>query len=252
MKNRATALGVALLAALASLALAGDGSVAHALRQAFGGNVAAAGAADGQALVWTASTRTWGPGAAGGSQTLAEVLAEGADGNGVSQTNLGSLALASGKAITNALHVVRLRRTTNQSIDDATNEAISWDTEDADTAGLCDLGGAPTKIMTATAAGWWHVDVHALIASSGAGNSRFLRIRRYSSADSLLQSIDVRGDPHASLAREMASSTMLVVASGDYLTAEIYQDTGGGLNVAAATRDSAETYAAVVTVKQVR
>lgn len=96
------ALVVALLAGGA--ALGSDGALAdafaQALRGAFGGTISAASAADGQALVWNATTRTWGPGDAGGSQTLAEVLAEGADGNQVSQTNLGSLALASGKTIT--------------------------------------------------------------------------------------------------------------------------------------------------------
>ena len=46
---------------------AGDGSIAHAIRSAFGGAVVVRSPADNDVLTWDAATRSWGPAAAAGA-----------------------------------------------------------------------------------------------------------------------------------------------------------------------------------------
>jgi hypothetical protein len=162
----------ALLATLAALliavlcplvpARAGDGGVADAFRQAlrsaFGGTISATAATDGQVLTWTAATRTWGPGTvSGGGETLAQTLALGADGNAVNQTNLGSLALASGKTIGVSGYYgltgyFNLSKNADQSFT-SSGETVTWTTETTDQPGGVDVAGANTRIFTAPAAG---------------------------------------------------------------------------------------------------
>lgn len=64
------------------------------------------------------------------------------------------VSLASGKAITNALYVVKVRRAAAQTMTDGGNTDISWDTEQLDTGGVSTVGaGASTTVLTTGASG---------------------------------------------------------------------------------------------------
>lgn len=115
----ATAAALLIAILLPAGARAGDGALADAIRQAFGGTVAATGAADDDVLTWDAATRTWGAAA----------------------------APAGGATI----HSFRIRKTADQTFT-TTGETATWDTEDLDEAGWIDLAGANTKVLTAAAA----------------------------------------------------------------------------------------------------
>lgn len=77
----------------------GPGKVSGAFQQRFGGEVRLSGATDGQVATWDAATRSWIPatGGGGGSQTLAQVLAQGASTGGTAGSH--SITFSSGDAI---------------------------------------------------------------------------------------------------------------------------------------------------------
>jgi hypothetical protein len=239
-------LAAILIAVLCPLvpARAGDGGVADAFRQAlrsaFGGTISATAATDGQVLTWTAATRTWGPGTvSGGGETLAQTLALGADGNAVNQTNLGSLALASGKGITGGLHVVKVRRVANQALTTATLTDISWDTEDVDTGGYSAVGGgANVKAFTASEDMTVTITTQVNFTVDGTGIRRFF-LTRYNSSDVGQDGTQWGQDASTASAggynlNHVGTVTFtFVMGAGDYIKVRAEQTRGSDLNVTA-------------------
>lgn len=78
----------------------------------------------------------------------------GVNGSTIYSVDANGISLDSGKAITNALCVVKVRRAAAQTMTDGGNTDISWDTEQLDTGGVSTVGaGASTTVLTTGASG---------------------------------------------------------------------------------------------------
>lgn len=173
---------------------AGDGSIAHAIRSAFGGAVVVRSPADDDVLTWDAATRSWGPAAA-----------------------------------TNALHVVRVRRTSTQAISDNTATDVIWQVEDEDTAGVCNLASAATKVFTASAAGEvWDVDATTIWSASMAPGTTTIRVLLLAS-----DTTTVRWSGYTAVSGFGATTSAKVTtaAAGDFCVLRVYQNSGVSVNL---------------------
>lgn len=117
----------------------------------------------------------------------------------------------------------RVRRTTNQSINNASATAISFDAERWDDANMWVIG-TPTRV-TIPAPGWYDVSASVRWAS-GAGTKRQLKFQLNGTTD-----IDVEDTPPMASDHYQSISTSYFFAAGDYLELFVYQDAGGALNI---------------------
>ena len=118
-------------------------------------------------------------------------------------------------------------RTTNQSINDSTFTAMSFDAEDFDTDGLHEAVTNPSRITIALT-GKYFVSTTTYWAVSAVG-SRFLVVRKNAVATDLLTA----GMAGAVAGFPQNTNGILSLASGDYIEALVWQNSGGALNVTA-------------------
>ncbi|MFA6082665.1 MAG: hypothetical protein WC773_04655 [Patescibacteria group bacterium] len=118
-------------------------------------------------------------------------------------------------------------RTTNQSINDSTFTAISLDAEDFDTDGMHEAVTNPTRI-TINLTGKYFVTATAFWGGSATG-LRFLVIRKNGGATDLLTA--GMGGNASGVPQNV--NGLLNLASGDYIEAFVWQNSGGALNLVA-------------------
>jgi hypothetical protein len=120
----------------------------------------------------------------------------------------------------------RVYRSTTQSIGSGSYAALSWDTELADTDS-CWAAANPTH-LTATHAGYYNVGAHVTWASAPSV-VWYIRIRDQDgntiAANTYLAGAIVGG----------ITAGMVYLAAGDYVTVEVYQNSGAAINLRAGT-----------------
>mgnify|MGYP001582717897 FL=1 len=123
----------------------------------------------------------------------------------------------------------RIRRTTNQSILNGTETAISFDVEDFDQGNMADLVAQPTRITIATA-GIYMVGGWNAWAASTAGD-RAIRIMKNGEAqpDAIVMQ-DSPAPLGAGVEPTRVLNTIWKFAAGDYIELFIVQSSGGALN----------------------
>jgi len=128
-------------------------------------------------------------------------------------------------------------RTTNQSIPNATNTNVIFDTEAFDNGDMVDLGTNNERV-TIPFAGRYQVSFSVEFASNATGRRRIvLRKNGVSGGAGVMQAIDVAASGVNDT--EIGGSRLLNLAANDYLELEIYQDSGGALDILGNTSGSA-------------
>lgn len=138
----------------------------------------------------------------------------------VHTTSSTGIAMASGKAVTNALHVVEVQRTSNQTVTSATPTLIIWQQENSDTAGVCDLGTHDTRIVTAAVESTWTLSVSVALVDVTNTSAMSLNLIHYNSSDAI-----VSRRPHGCALTSNGNGTntsTFKLAAGDYLAAQVY------------------------------
>jgi hypothetical protein len=149
------------------------------------------------------------------------------------------ISIASGKGITNALHVVKVRRVANQALTTATLTDISWDTEDVDTGGYSAVGGgANVKAFTASEDMTVTITTQVNFTVDGTGIRRFF-LTRYNSSDVGQDGTQWGQDASTASAggynlNHVGTVTFtFVMGAGDYIKVRAEQTRGSDLNVTA-------------------
>lgn len=130
--------------------------------------------------------------------------------------------MGAGKAST---PMVRAKRTTNDSIADATEEAVVFGAEDYDTDTMHNNSTNPTRI-TFTTAGKYAIG-GMVQWDAGAGATRWISVR----VDGATTIAKVE---HAPTEESMVIGVEHVFTAAQYVELTVYQDSGGPLNVLAA------------------
>jgi hypothetical protein len=137
-------------------------------------------------------------------------------------------------------HGAEVRKTSNQSINDATWTAISWNSEEYDDGSYWD-GANPTRI-TFTNAGKYLVSVNAIFDTNTTGY-RYARVIR--NGNQALELGIVSSRPV--VANTRISLTILVnAAASAYVELEVYQDSTAALDLVGVAGTDAETTRAFV------
>ena len=136
-----------------------------------------------------------------------------------------------------SIYYARVSRAAVQSINDTTWTSISFDTENEDNDTIW-AAGAPTR-LTVVHPGFYLVTATAAFAYSAFGAERALRV--------LLNGGIAGGAPfyaNGTTAPQATVSLLRYLAAGDYLEAQVYQNSGGALNTATPTTLTAASLAA--------
>lgn len=123
---------------------------------------------------------------------------------------------------------------TTQSINDATNTALTFNTEDFDVGTMHDTGSNTSRLtIPASAGGLYWVDANATFATNATGY-RQLFIRKNGTTNVLSGVINLG---NATTVTQVNCSGLVVLAAADYLEVMAFQSSGGALNVGSATRE---------------
>lgn len=122
----------------------------------------------------------------------------------------------------------RLTHSANQSIANSTFTTLTFDTESYDDGGY-HSSGAATRITIPAGRGGKYVVFASGYFASGGGNQRFIRILLNGSSNVLSAQVGVSG----SITFASTVAGILLLAVGDYIEAQVFQDSGGALNVTA-------------------
>lgn len=130
---------------------------------------------------------------------------------------------------------VVLRRAASQSIPNATDTDVEFDTEDHDEGDWWASGDSTKVYVPAESAGKrMRVIGYALWATSTDGKPRLLYVSRYNSADVLQQAgiTDIRQGMTTATwdSTNLVTLTTSPVSAGDYFKLRVRQDSGGNLN----------------------
>lgn len=127
-------------------------------------------------------------------------------------------------------HSCRAHRTTDQSIPTATWTSIIFDAVQHDTGDDNWVVGTPTRV-TAQRAGSYLISAYAQWDASGAGGRRLMRLRLNGATN--IANIEWQPEATNDLAG-MLVATDYELSASDYLEVQVYQNTGGPLNIDAA------------------
>lgn len=118
-----------------------------------------------------------------------------------------------------------------QAVADVTLTALTFDSEDYDVGGF-HAGGAPTRMtIPAGGDGLYLIVAKCKFAANGTGNDRILRITKNGAAVGSQVSLPADAN-NATIALVVGVEALVAT---DYIEAVCYQDSGGSLNVGAAT-----------------
>jgi hypothetical protein len=120
----------------------------------------------------------------------------------------------------------RVNRSTAQTISNATQTAISFDTVDFDTTSFVNIGANPTRVTVPSGQGGKYICMANLRWDSNATGSRQIRINKNGStrvAWSIVPAIS------GSICIMSVSSVIMTLIATDYLEMFVYQDSGGNL-----------------------
>jgi hypothetical protein len=146
--------------------------------------------------------------------------------NQIVNVTAAGLSLASGKTITGGFSAFRIRKTADQTFT-STGETVTWDTEDLDEAGLINLAGANTKILTAAAACEVDGIIRVRWAADADTQPRWLILKRFNSSDVAQERWDsnmFHGD--ATQVTNQIMPFKMRLAAGDYLTLQGFNPGG--------------------------
>jgi hypothetical protein len=121
-----------------------------------------------------------------------------------------------------------VRRTTNQAIANAINVDVAWTVEDAATSGTHSTSVNPERLI-APVAGWYHVFASVRWGTNGT-LVRFLGLRKNGSSAVADQIASELVAPVSSESSQ-AISGVVKLAAGEYVTAFVFQNSGGSLNI---------------------
>lgn len=122
----------------------------------------------------------------------------------------------------------RLNRADTQSIGNSSATAISFQTEEFDTHGFADLAADDDRITIPTGmAGIYLIVCSVAWTVSGTGDRR-LYIYHYDDEDA---GIGIHSFRTNSNTTEFSRSVVLQLAEGDYIKPQVYQSSGGALNL---------------------
>ncbi len=142
-------------------------------------------------------------------------------GSGVAVTNgAGAITIA-----TNPLGT-RVFNSANISISNATSTALTFDTEDFDTDNIHSVV-SNTNRLTCVTAGYYLIWAQIEFAASAVG-VRHLNLKKNAT---LYLGTNIMVAPGGGTVARGNAVTVALLAAGDYVEAEVYQDSGGSLNV---------------------
>lgn len=147
-------------------------------------------------------------------------------GGGLNLTGRGDIVRAQGDLAMGAGSGATLRRAANQSVNNASDTLISFDTEDSDTDNYWAIG-VPTKIY-APEDGWYVVYSHINWQNNVLG-TRYIAIKK-NGAWYIFQSMDAT--PRAGYVVNNICAVIYLL-SGDYVEINVWQNSIGSLNVTA-------------------
>lgn len=134
-----------------------------------------------------------------------------------------------------AVPKVRVTRSTNQTINNSTVTAVSFDTEDFDNDGMHDNATNPSRLTCVTAGVYLIAGSFRWDVTAGVGTVREAIIGKNGSltaanrlADSILPPVASKGYGHV-------LSTIAALIAGDYVELVVFQDRGGVLDIDASS-----------------
>ena len=131
----------------------------------------------------------------------------------------------------------RVSRTTNTPIPDVAWTSLPWENEVDDDGGHW-AAGAPT-IVTAALPGLYSLKFSAVWAGSVAGNFRLCRlVRTRGGFDTIIASGGASNPGFPAGGVRMQAAADLRAQAGDTFRVDVYQDSGGALDIAAATENA--------------
>lgn len=137
--------------------------------------------------------------------------------------------------LSNGLARVQVMHNTTQSITSSTWTALLFNSEDHDTGGMHSTSSNTSRLTVPSggAAGAFLLHAAAAFAANATG-VRGIRFRKNGGA--LSGEFHVQGFSVSSVGPLIQMSTLVVLAAADYVEVEVFQDSGGALNVAANPR----------------
>ena len=138
-------------------------------------------------------------------------------------------------ADTTSVVATRVRRTTNQSISDATDTVVNWETAAYDDPGMYD-SGTPGR-LTVTEDGKYHLSAGVTFAASSGGQQRSIWFIRNGSTGTIYAKARITS-PSGAVQNHLHASIDMDLAAGDYVTVYCHQDSGGALNVIGADHNT--------------
>lgn len=132
----------------------------------------------------------------------------------------------------------RVRRTTTQSIPNATWTTITWDAERYDTANMHSTSSNTDRIV-APIAGMYEIIAHALIAISTSPD-RIIGLM----LNGVTEIARSRYPLQIAFAARLHVATQVYLNAGDYVTCRVYQSNGSALNLQVSGAQSPEFMAA--------
>ena len=118
----------------------------------------------------------------------------------------------------------RANRTANQTLNSASTTALSWDTEEFDSHGFVDVGGANPARFTVPSGkgGKYFIEGSGYIGASTAGTTRWSAIFKNGTALTYNQ----KGPNSTSTSDYLQVKVMVDASPGDYFELRVHQDSG--------------------------
>lgn len=116
-----------------------------------------------------------------------------------------------------------------QSIPNAAETALTFNTELADNDGMHDTA-SNTSRLTVKTAGRYEVGAIAVFAVSAGGTYRLMYLKRFNSAGVLQETFGAAREAFGTAILNATALTQVVCAVGDYFELHMMQDSGGALS----------------------
>jgi hypothetical protein len=125
------------------------------------------------------------------------------------------------------VEAVRVRHSVDQAAANGAYTTLSFDTELSDVSAM-HAAGTPAR-LTAVTAGVYIIGASVQFANSAVG---MRQLTLFLNSTTYFATLDAL--PNTSFGHTMTVTGLMVLAAGDYVTCQVYQNSGGSLNVTAA------------------
>jgi hypothetical protein len=132
---------------------------------------------------------------------------------------------------------VKCYRDAVYGITDDTDTMVAWNAEEYDTDTMHSTSTNTTR-LTATTGGRYEFSCRIVFAANSTGYRR-LKMWKNGAAGTLIDS-DIDNSPTAGAFSRLFCSSWVTLAAGDYIEAQVYQDSGGDLSVQGAALGTSE------------